>query len=52
MENYWRESAAFEHHSIPVRMTIEITISIIRMVPPIITSVPVIRARIFTIHPD
>jgi len=40
-------------HSIPVRMIpIEIMVSIIRMVPSIITSVPVIGARIFTIHPD
>ena len=40
-------------HLIPVRMIpIEIMVSIIRMVPAVIASMPVISARIFTIYAD
>ena len=42
-----------QRHLIPVRMIpIEIIVPIIGMVPSIITSVPVISARIFAINPD
>ena len=43
--------ATAENHLIPVRMIpIEIMISIIRMVPAVIASMPVISARIFAIY--